>query len=369
MVDKPTKETASETTEAVKEAAVAQKNQSTEVKPAKPWGVWFLYVLVFALGGFTLYCFDNMHKLRTQASNQWSQSVATLSQNQQMLLELDQKTKEAIASVSDEQAKVTQKLAGIKQSSHQQSLADASQKSLWALAEVEYLIRLAIHKISFDKDPKTAATILMTADGVLSRIDEPAFLDLRKKLATKLFAVKSLPSFDREGIMVKLSAISLQVPEFAIVKLQAPGLMQDKPEADTVAETGWEQQLQKSWTSIKAALPVRRVDLKELPLISPKESFYLRQHLLLILEQAQLALMKNDVALFNGHIDRASALLTQYFDQDDAKTTATLEAFADFKSVVIAWEQPELADMVTEIRLLESKWPFDKKQAEKDTKA
>ena len=77
----------------------------------------------------------------------------------------------------------------------------------WFVAEAEYLIRLANHRLLLDRDVTTALVALQAADQRLQETGDPALLPARKALANDMRKLKGVQQLDIPGLSVQLSAL------------------------------------------------------------------------------------------------------------------------------------------------------------------
>lgn len=77
-------------------------------------------------------------------------------------------------------------------------------------------------------------------------------------------------------------------------------------------------------------------------LVTPEQESYLRQSLRLIIEQAQLALLKEEQGLYEASIDKALELLDSYYDTSREEAQRVIERLEELKQVTV---EPELPDI------------------------
>jgi len=70
----------------------------------------------------------------------------------------------------------------------------------WRLAEIEYLLTIANHRLALAQDKKTAIAIFETADKRLRAIGDPSLLKIRQAISDELYALKSMldPASNRQ---------------------------------------------------------------------------------------------------------------------------------------------------------------------------
>ncbi|WP_346796844.1 uroporphyrinogen-III C-methyltransferase [Halomonas sp. Bachu 37] len=210
----------------------------------------------------------------------------------------------------------------------------------WLHAEAAYLLRLANQRLQLERDVEGAIALLETADERLAEADNPALTPVRRAIANELAALEGVPELDRTGLYLALNAqqerianlrLSQEIEERAITS----GIEQPPSGA-------FERQLARFGAELRDLVVVRHHDEALEALITPEQESYLRQSLRLILEQSQLALLKEEQELFEASLDKAVNLLEGYYDTSRSETQAVIERLEELKQTRI---QPELPDI------------------------
>lgn len=211
----------------------------------------------------------------------------------------------------------------------------------WLHAEAAYLLRLANQRLQLERDVKGAAALLRTADARLKEADNPALMPVRREIASELAALRSVPRVDRTGLFLTLNAQQEQIA--------GRPLAQDVEEitGDATIEKapsgGWQKQLAKVGSELKDLVTVRKHDEPLEALISPEQESYLRQSVRLVLEQVQLALLKEEQKLYEASLDKALKLIRGYYDTDDSGVQGVLSQLEELKGRNIRPELPDIS--------------------------
>ncbi len=210
----------------------------------------------------------------------------------------------------------------------------------WLHAEAAYLLRLANQRLQLEGDVEGAAALLRTADARLADADNPALTSVRREIASELAALDGVPRVDRTGLYLALNAqqervaglrLSQEVEERAVTS----GI--EQPPTGT-----FQRQLARFGEELKDLVVIRHHDEAMETLVTPEQESYLRQSLRLILEQAQLALLKEEQPLYEASIDKALELLNGYYDLERDATQSVIERLQELKQAEI---EPELPDI------------------------
>ncbi|MDY7116248.1 uroporphyrinogen-III C-methyltransferase [Halomonas sp. SSL-5] len=211
----------------------------------------------------------------------------------------------------------------------------------WLHAEAAYLLRLANQRLQLERDVEGAAALLRTADARLKEADNPALVPVRREIASELGALESVPEVDRTGLWLALNAQQEQIAgrplSQDVDEITASSGMQEAPSGS------WQQQLSSFGQELKDLVTVRKHDEALEALISPEQESYLRQSVRLVIEQAQLALLKEEEALFEASLDKAITLIEGYYDTDDSGVQSVLARLGELKGEAVRPELPDIS--------------------------
>jgi uroporphyrin-3 C-methyltransferase len=211
----------------------------------------------------------------------------------------------------------------------------------WLHAEAAYLLRLANQRLQLERDVEGAAALLRTADQRLREADNPALVPVRREIASELAALEAVPRVDRTGLWLALNAQQQQIAR--------QPLSQEIEEITvrsgiTEAPSGtWQQQLSRFGQELKELVTIRHHDADLEALITPEQESYLRQSVRLVIEQAQLALLKEEQALFEASLDKALTLIEGYYDTSAPGVQSVVERLGELKAQTIRPELPDIS--------------------------
>lgn len=212
----------------------------------------------------------------------------------------------------------------------------------WMLAESEYLVRMAGRKLWLEHDLISAITLLGNADERIKALNDPSLMPIRKALAEDIAKLKGMPRVDREGLTLKLAALSDQIE---LLPLSTVSMPEAKAEADQAVSTNpdeWESNLKKNWVKFtENFITIRRRDGAVEALLSPQQEIFLRENLKTKLLQAQLAVYREQQALYTDSLDKAERWLTQYFDVDNSATQYMQSELDKLKGEQIQFDYPD----------------------------
>lgn len=212
----------------------------------------------------------------------------------------------------------------------------------WRIAEVAYLLRVANLRARMEGDRDGAESLLQAADKLLVELDDPGLYSVRKALAAALAALRAQPVFDRVGMYLELEQLGDRV---ANMPLDLPVFEREAPAQP--ADAGVVAWLRATFAGLFDFRVHRGARVQ--PLMAPDEAVYLHHNLQLKLEQAQLALLRGDQAVWKDALHEARGWVQTYFDARDPQTDALDRALGRLEAERIDVEPPDISAPLTEL--------------------
>ena len=339
-------------------APIAQQQQPARTRI---WPLWLISIIALVLA--LLLALWNWQ--------QWNNNQA----NQQVLKDLQQETAQLdlrYGERGNQQAKRLQSLTDAvaaqreliatqqRQIDHNATtLLEAGNRTRtdWLLAEAEYLLRVANQRLLIEKDIKGAASALQSADDVLAESDDIGVYPVRQQLAREILALKSIAAVDRTGLYLQLEAVIdgiHQLTDQALIHENAPGFTLTADASDI--DAGEPNMAARAWHSftgtLKEVVVVRRLDEQVKPLLSPDQSAYARLNLQLMLEEAELAVLRGNQELYQKSLKKARTTVQEWYNADNARVGALADTLAELASHNV---DPELPDISRSLALLKQR--------------
>lgn len=247
----------------------------------------------------------------------------------------------------------------------------------WALTEIEQVLSTASQQLQLAGNVPGALIALQNADRSLSRSDKPQFITIRRAIGRDMEKLKALPSVDSTGVALRLDAVIAQVDSLPMLSDETPALpaAPEKPgKAKAVRDASGklvgppapEPLLQKvrdgfntwsgdMWADVRQLIRIRRVDTPEALMLSPTQSYFLRENVKLRLLNARMALLSRNETAFRNDLIAAQDALAKYFDTR-AKSTQTAQALLrQVQGSNLTIEMPTLSDSLTAVRNYKAK--------------
>lgn len=319
---------------------------ATEKKHAANFALlWFFVVIIVAtlfFGGFFVWQqTQSQQRVIEDLRSQVDQKVQE-TETRQKALE-DTLDKEFVAQQSAIQTSLNDMAEQLDNNNARLLSLSSVNRDEWKLQEAQYLLRLADQRILLEKDSQNALALALSADDVLREMDQADLMHVRKLLAEEISVLKMVGVIDREGIYLRLSALSNQID--AIPFITPLGAREEALEEDITPENETiKQKITRNFYALLHKLSsyvrVRDHGKSINAVLPPEEQKYLQQNLRLMLEQAQVALLRNEEGIFQESLVKAQNWINQYYTLNE-KATAVLDELQALQKEEVA---PELTN-------------------------
>ena len=266
-----------------------------------------------------------------------------LGQREQDLLQQAQSLTKSANSLQEQVAHNTDRLGKL----------PGAERQDWLLAEAEYLLRLANQRLQLERDWDGAISMLTAADNVLLETRNPRMNMVRSEIARELLALRAVPAIDNVGAIARLQAMQEQVtslpwmPEKLILDP-----VTEQP-VETLDKQEWYWQL---WNNISDSISrMVRITERDAPIaapLTPDQQYYLQQNMNLMLEQAQVALLREQAELYQSSLKRVSDWLDQYLVIEDERTRAARAALTELQNWDVNPAVPDISESLIQLRKL-----------------
>ena len=226
----------------------------------------------------------------------------------------------------------------------------------WAIAEVEYLLIIAMQRLLLEEDVTTALAAMEAADLRLKNMGNPGLLPVRQQLAADMNQLRSVNSADTVGMaiyladMVDLSA-DLPLKSGVIVATKDQSSADANPSDDEpVVDPLWKRIPKILWHEIKSLVVIKRSGEVKQALLLPGEEYFLYQNLRLELESARQAVLRSDSQNLRSSIDLVLPWIRKYFDTSDSAVINVMETLDKMRSVELKPELPDISSSLESLR-------------------
>lgn len=222
------------------------------------------------------------------------------------------------------------------------------------LAEVEQAVVIAMQQLQFAGNVEAALIALQGADARLARSVQPQFLPARKLILRDIERLKATPGANVSGLSLKIESVVAAVDSLPLAYEQRPKADAARPvSASTTASAAYWRELGADvWRELRQLVRIERIDQADPALLSPNQSFFLRENLKLRLLNARLALLQRDGKIFREEIRQSREQLDRYFDSRAKPVQAAQSTLKTLATTDVSFDVPGLAETLTALRNL-----------------
>ncbi len=317
------------------------EGRSTTLQRGLRLAIWVLLALALVSSGLLWQKLDN---IQIQLARQSSE--AGLSANQALVT-----ARQAQDVAVDSAAKVAlfdQRLAEVALQRSQleelmQSLSRARDENL--LVDMESALALAQQQAQLTGSMEPVVLTLQAVDLRLARAAQPRLARVQRAVAKDLARLKSMALVDTPALLVKMDELALLIDEIPLANAPPPKVL-DKPKlarTPTEAVVQWgERLLQSVQTELKDLVRVSRINDPQAVLLSPEQSFFVRENLKLRVLNARLGLLARQVDAVRSDLKLTAATIGRYFDPGARNTQTALALVKQMQTEFGTFEQPRV---------------------------
>ncbi len=220
------------------------------------------------------------------------------------------------------------------------------------VVDIEASIRVALQQAAITGSAEPLVATLKQADERLLRYKQPRMEGVRRAVARDLERVKAVGVVDVSTLTIKLDEVARLLDELPLLSgpmptdtAPTPATVKSRPvttakpvavvPADTVEgkiaqwwgqlQTRWNEGTKLVWGETKSLIRVTRIDHPEGMLVTPEQTFFLRENLKLRLLNARLALLSRQFDTAQADLRDTQDVLARYFDTRSRKVIAAAD--------------------------------------------
>ena len=202
----------------------------------------------------------------------------------------------------------------------------------WLVDEAESMLNTASQQLMLSGNLQGAVSVLEHIDSRLSRFEQPELIPIKQAISNDLAALKNRPYVDISATALRLDRLESGISGLPLV---LDGVL--KPGAAPVeaanSGTWWENTWEKSLNALKGLVEVRHLDSNDAMLISPDQTYFIRENLRLRLLDARIALLQHNGEVYQSDLNNVEATVKQYFDSKSPATQSWLKELAELKAL------------------------------------
>ena len=225
-----------------------------------------------------------------------------------------------------------------------QSLSRSCDENL--VVDIESALRLAQQQAQLTGSVEPLLAALKSAELRVSRAAQPRLTPVQRAIARDISRIKATALADTPALLVKLDELMLLADELPVANaLPSSGSnesLKRKPQ-EPVAQW-WVRMGILVREEVRSLVRVSRIEDPDAALLSPEQSFFLRENLKLKLLNARLGLLSRQIDAVRSDLAAASVAVGRYFDASSRKTQTASAQLQQVRSQLKALELPRVED-------------------------
>jgi uroporphyrin-3 C-methyltransferase len=223
-----------------------------------------------------------------------------------------------------------------------QSLSRSRDENL--LVDIEAAVRMAQQQSQLTGSVEPMLAALKSAQLRVQRVSQPRLMPVQRAIEKDLEQVKSSQVTDLPGLLIKLDELVALVDELPMANqpLSTTAPKTTGTAVSPVNPNWWQIGVDRFWQEVGGLLRVSRIDTPEAALLSPDQTFFLRENLKLKLLNARMGLLARQSESLQVDLKASAALVRKYFDMNSRKSQQALQLIEQSQSQLRKAEMPRL---------------------------
>jgi uroporphyrin-3 C-methyltransferase len=288
---------------------------------------------------------DRLSTLQDQLSRQTAEAGATAAEARTLVRQTQERERELAA----RQAVLEARLGEVALQRSQleelmQSLTRSRDENL--VVDIESALRLAQQQAQLTGSVEPLLAALRTAEQRVQRVPQARLAPVQRALARDMARIKATPVADTPTLLARLDEFVRLVDELPLANAVGPSAtpQAQAPGGASLPQGWWQRSLQRMQDEVRALVRVSRIDQPEAVLLSPDQSFFVRENLKLLLLNARLGLLARQPEAARADLQKAVTALDKYFDLNARRTRAASELLGQTRDQMKALELPRIDD-------------------------
>ncbi|MGK6309347.1 uroporphyrinogen-III C-methyltransferase [Variovorax sp. DT-64] len=224
-----------------------------------------------------------------------------------------------------------------------QSLSRSRDENL--VVDIEAAVRLALQQAEVTGNVQPLLAALKAGDLRIARAAQPRLAPLQRAMQRDIERLQSSATAESGETLRKLDDLVRMVddlPPLNAVATRGAGLNPWTAEPMPADAPWWQRALLTVRNEARSLLRVGRIDRPEAVLLSPDQTFFLRENLKLQLLNARLALLSRQFDTARNELATVSASLSRYFDPASRRVQAAATLLQQLQAQIKTSEPPRI---------------------------
>lgn len=306
---------------------------------------WVSLVLAFLALVVSVLLWQRLAVTREQVARQMAESALQASEARSAARQAQELARDIAARLAVTDAK----LAEVSLQRNQiedliQSLSRSRDENL--VVDIESALRLAQQQAQLTGSVEPLVAALRSAEQRVTRAAQPRLALVQRAIARDITRISNATVSDTPAMLARIDELLRLADELplvnAVAAVSAGGSLK---RADTESwPSWWERGLRLVGEEARNLLRVSRIEQPEAALLSPEQSFFVRENYKLKLLNARLGLLARQLESARADIAASSSTLNKYFDPASRKTQSAANLLQQVQSQLRTMELPRVDD-------------------------
>ena len=230
------------------------------------------------------------------------------------------------------------------------------------VVDIESAVRVAQQQAQLTGSLEPLVTTLKSAQQRIERAAQPRLAPVQRAMERDLERLRSTSVTDTAGLLAQLDDLVRQVDDLPVLNAVAQAASARRMNARTPSSDKtdsppdpdapwWSSALQNSWEVVRdearSLVRVSRIDQPEAVLLSPEQTFFLRENLKLKLLNARLGILARQYSAARSDLAGATTALNKYFDPASRRTQSAATVLQQAQAHMKDFELPRLDETLS----------------------
>ena len=223
-----------------------------------------------------------------------------------------------------------------------QSLSRSRDENL--VVDIESSLRLAQQQAQLTGSVEPLLASLKSAELRVARAAQPRLTPVQRAIAKDVARIKGTALSDTPAMLVRLDELVSLADELPVGNaLQTPKAAPSLQRKTEETLTGWSgRMLELVREEVRGLVRVSKIENPDVALLSPEQSFFVRENFKLKVLNARLGLLSRQTDAARADLVAASNSLTRYFDAGSRKTQTAQAALQQLQTQMRTLEVPRV---------------------------
>jgi uroporphyrin-3 C-methyltransferase len=306
---------------------------------------WFWGVALVAAGGLigSALVWQKLGNIQEQLARQSADAGAQASEARATARQAQELAMETAAKLAVTEARLSEvTLQRTQLEELMQSLSRSRDENM--VVDIESAIRLAQQQAQLTGSVEPLLAALKSADQRIARAAQPRLTPLQRAIAKDVARIKGTALADTPALLVKLDELVLLAEEIPVANaVGAPrSAVQLQRKPDETVTSWWMRVGLVARDEMRGLVRVSRIEEPDAALLSPEQSFFLRENLKLKLLNAKLGLLSRQIDSARSDLASASSAMGRFFDGSSRKTQTAQALLQQMQTQMKALEVPRV---------------------------